>query len=204
MSLSSIKRKTMAILKGNSLVQGFSGMMGNIVFRTLRGKTIMAKKPRPARRQSALQREHRGRFRKAAAFAKAAMLDPQKKTYYWKKAHELKLPNAYTAAIADYMRKPVVTKVDTSKYHGREGDRLVITAGKMAFALASVEVTITDIEGKPLTSSVASPKNLRKNEWVLRLPVAVSEKDVHFIVSTKDLAGNISQAAFNQSASNII
>lgn len=188
----------MAILVNNPLAQGLRGTLGKLVFRTVRGKTILATRPKAPRKQSELQREHRRRFRRAAALAKAAMLDPQKKAYYWKKANELKLPNAYTAAITDYMRKPVVSRLDTSKYRGCEGDRLTITAGKKAFALASVEVTITDAQGKPLTSGVASPKNLRKHQWTLRLPVAVPEKKVQFVVSTKDLAGNISQTAFSR------
>jgi hypothetical protein len=183
----------MAIVRNNSVVQGFSGMLGNlIVFRHVRGKTIVAKRPRPARSQSASQQENRRRFRDAAVFAKAAMYDPKKKAYYLEKARQLKLPNAYTAAITDYMRKPVVNKVDTSRYHGNAGDRLIITAGKNAFALASVEVTITDVQGTSLTTHAASPGNLRKNKWILRVPVAVTGKTARFIVTAKDHAGHAS------------
>lgn len=102
-----IKKRIMAIVTNNPVTSGFSGMLGNlIVFRQLRGKTIIAKRPAPARHQSTWQRENRTRFRDATVFAKTAMRDREKKVYYWEKARELKLPNAYTAAITDFMRKP--------------------------------------------------------------------------------------------------
>jgi hypothetical protein len=184
----------MAIVRNNSVTQGFSGMLGNlIVFRQCGEKTIVASRPRPVRKQSALQQENRRRFRDAALFAKFAMRDPQQKAYYWEKARKLRLPNAYTAAITDYMRKPAVSKVDTSRFHGHAGDRVVITAGKKAFPLASVEVTIANAHGIPIANSMALPKNLRKNEWTLRMPVPIAEKETQFIVTAKDHAGNVSR-----------
>lgn len=102
----------MAIIKDNILTEGLSGMLGDvIVFRQLRGKTIVANKPRRPRSESAHQRENRLRFRTASAFAKLALKDPQKKVYYIAKARKLNLPNAYTAALTDYMRKPAITAV---------------------------------------------------------------------------------------------
>lgn len=98
----------MAISVNNPLTRGLSGMFGNlVVFRNIRGKTIMANRPCKPRKQSELQRENRMRFREATVFAKAAIQDVQKKEYYRNKARNMKLPNAYTAAITDYMRRPV-------------------------------------------------------------------------------------------------
>ena len=130
----------MAIVRNNSVTQGFSGMLDNlIVFRQLNGKTIVAKRPRPARRQSAQQRENRMRFHDATVFAKSAMYDPQKKAYYWKMAQELKLPNAYTAAITEYMRKdkpaqPTTQKVQPSAIENtREVPGNTITPGSICY-----------------------------------------------------------------------
>ena len=100
----------MAISKNNPITRGLSGMLGGtVVFRNFHGKTIMAKRPTRTGKQSELQRENRNRFREATVFAKASVKDPQKKAYYEDKAKKMKLPNAYTAAITDFMRKPEVS-----------------------------------------------------------------------------------------------
>lgn len=157
----------MAIIKDNIIMEGVSGMLGDVVvFRQLRGKTIMANKPRKPRFQSELQRENRVRFRRAAAFAKHAMQDPQKKAYYQAKARKLKLPNAYTAAITDYMRKPVVTAI---KHHGKAPGSIAITAGKAGFALSSVTVSLVNADGTPLTAGAAVLRDKQKNEWTAKL-----------------------------------
>lgn len=95
----------MAIIKNNPLTGKISGMVGKTaVYKQLRGKTILTNYPSKPSHQSELQRENRRSFRAAAAYAKAAMRDPKKKEYFWKKARKMKLPNAYTAAISAYRR----------------------------------------------------------------------------------------------------
>jgi hypothetical protein len=183
----------MAISKDNILTEGLSGMIGNvIVFKTVRGKTIMANRPRKPTRQSELQRSNRSRFRNATAFAHAAMHDPQKKAYYWEKARKLKLPNAYTAAITDYMRRPAVTRVETPKNNGSAGKRLMITAGKKEFSLSSVEVNLVDKQGVSLGNSTAALVNQQKHLWVSHVPEDVSENVAQIIVTARDEAGNVS------------
>jgi hypothetical protein len=186
----------MAIIKNNIVMEGVSGMLGDVVvFRQLRGKTIMANKPRKPRFQSDLQRENRHRFRAASAFAKQAMLDPEKKEYYKVKARKLGLPNAYTAALTDYMRKPAVTAV---KYKGNTSGSIAITAGKAGFSLASVTVTMVNAEGTPLATGTAVLKDRQRNEWTAKLPPNVWIPDktndrecVHRVmVTATDYTGN--------------
>jgi len=98
-------KKSMAIIRTNNLIKGISGSIGNLVMRNVRGKTILSSKVRSQRKESALQQENRMKFRCASAYAKHAMLDPDKKAYYLRKAKKLKLPNAYTAALGEYMRE---------------------------------------------------------------------------------------------------
>ncbi|MBT1705459.1 hypothetical protein [Chryseosolibacter indicus] len=103
----------MAHVRENDLTEGLSGKFGpKFVFKQLRGKTIVARRAKPTTKQSALQRENRNRFKKASAYAKSMMLIPEKKAYYCSMAKELKLPNAYTAALSDYMRKPTIKEID--------------------------------------------------------------------------------------------
>jgi hypothetical protein len=99
----------------NALLHGLSGKFGDvIVFKTMRGRTFATKPAVQPTVQSAQQKENRSRFRLASQWAKSVLLDPERKAYYRKKAHKLKLPNAYTAAVADYMRPVRVTKVKTT------------------------------------------------------------------------------------------
>ncbi|WP_254154571.1 hypothetical protein [Chryseosolibacter indicus] len=53
-------------------------------------------------------------MKKTSAYAKGMMLIAEKKAYYWVMAKELKLPNAYTAVLSDYMRKPTIKEVNVS------------------------------------------------------------------------------------------
>jgi hypothetical protein len=63
------------------------------------------------------------------------MLDAERKAYYKLKAIKLGLPNAYTAALTDYMRKPqLVVMPDASKC------QVVLEVKKKGFAVKQVEV----------------------------------------------------------------
>ena len=95
----------MAIIKSNDLIEGISGKYGDHVFKQVRGKTVAC--PRSARpsKESIVQKENRSRFREAAQWAQTTLLEPEQKAYYRMKARTLKLPNAYTAAIAEYMQR---------------------------------------------------------------------------------------------------
>ena len=153
----------MAIIACNPLINGLSGMLGKtVVFKNLRGKTIMANRPARPQKQSEQQRTNRSRFKAATAFAKAAMLDPDKKAYYWKKAKKLKLPNAYTAAITDYMRKPVMTVLSKSP----NGDVHAVVS-KKDFPLKKVEV-YKDIEGTPQLLRVITPDSHNEYDVFLK------------------------------------
>jgi hypothetical protein len=133
----------MAIVATNGLVKGFSGKFGNqIVFRQLRGKTIMARRSEPTKKQSIIQQENRSKFREATCFAKTMMRDVSKKEYYARVAKKLKLPNAYTAAITDFMRNPEI--VNIRKSSGDEEWTLHITTAKKNFQVKEVFVEVID------------------------------------------------------------
>jgi hypothetical protein len=96
----------MATINNNKLTSGLSGIIGNtVVYRQVRGRTIVTNRPRKPSRQSDWQRLNRVRFREAAAYARSVMRDPIKKEYFRLKAGWMELPNAYTAAVTLYLRK---------------------------------------------------------------------------------------------------
>src|SRR4051812_33003002 len=123
----------MAVVRNNALVNGLSGRIGKLVFRQYGGKTILSGKAGSPRKQSTLQKENRSKFKDATQYAKASMLNPEKKAYYWRKAKKLKLPNAYTAAISDYLRKGEFKDVNTKHYKGKEGNTIHIKTYKKDF-----------------------------------------------------------------------
>jgi hypothetical protein len=149
----------MATVSSNLLTKGFSGSLGPVVFRQLRGKTIIAGKPdKILKKQSAHQRQNRDRFKAASIWAKQQMLDEERKKYYWHKAKKLKVPNAYTAAVCDYMRKGEVKEVDTRQYKGNAGDVIKVMATKKDFAVNKVQVTLYNAEGVEIESGMAVKK----------------------------------------------
>ena len=129
----------MAIVKNNAIASSFRGSFGNdLVFRHVRGKTfVMAPARKPdKKKESEAQRNTRSNFREAAQWAQHILLDPQKKAYYQQRARKLKLPNAYTAAITDFMRKPKMGKIE---FRGM----IVCSISKPGFTLPEVRVVNT-------------------------------------------------------------
>ena len=105
----------MAIVANNDLTRGLRGRIGKwLVFRVVRGKTIASRAPRKPdpRKQSAAQRLTRSTFRDASAWAVRILLDPAKKQYYADVAKAQALPNAYTAAVRDYMREVAAKRME--------------------------------------------------------------------------------------------
>jgi len=137
----------MAILKTNALIESFHGRIGNgLIVRTVNGKIVASSKSNKRIKESELQKENRYRFRSATAYAKAMMLIPEKKAFYQQKAKKLKLPNAYTAAITDYMRKPTI-EVDVNQYKGEAGKTIKVKTNRKGFRVSAVKILIKDQEG---------------------------------------------------------
>lgn len=150
----------MALVTSDAIVDGFRGKFGkSFVFRTLRDKTFVshaARKP-DKKKETEAQRGTRVTFRKASEWARMILKDPEQKAYYLKRAKVLKLPNAYTAALTDYMRKPKVQKVQYS-------NTVSYTVYKPGFTLKDVQVTTAE--------STEPAKNITisqyKDQWIIK------------------------------------
>jgi hypothetical protein len=175
----------MATLQMNSLIKGVRGSIGSLVLRQVGKKTIVSGAPSLPVRQSEKQKENRLKFKHASAWAKAMMKDPQKKAYYLQKAKKLKLTNAYTAAITDYMRKGEVREIDHSRYNGKVGDTVKIKVYKKGFPVNKVNIILMDANGEPIGSGLATRKDagefvykfttLPENQTALRIKVVLSD-----------------------------
>jgi len=185
----------MATLAGNSLVQGMRGLLGGLVFRDIRGKTVVTTKPDipRSRKQTELQRLYRSKFRDASRYAKSMMRDPAMKEFYWKKAKKLKLPNAYTAAITAYMRKTKVESISTKHYTGKAGQSIFIVARKKDFTVGEVNVTITTKAGQEIEKGQATKTS--SGEWIYKSTVnTTAPEELTINVDTQDSMGNITHA----------
>jgi hypothetical protein len=110
----------MATVANNDLTRGLRGRIGKwLVFRMVRGKTIASRAPRKPdpRKQSAAQRLTRSTFREASAWAVRILLDPAKKQYYADLAKDQHLPNAYTAAVREYMRGAAAKRMEAEHHY---------------------------------------------------------------------------------------
>lgn len=98
----------MAIVWDNTLTSGLRGKFGHLsVFRSMRGKTFVSRAPgkQDKCKETQAQRSTRVTFAEASRWAKTVLLNEEKKIYYQQLAREWKLPNAYTAAIKEFMCK---------------------------------------------------------------------------------------------------
>lgn len=95
----------MAKVTLNPMIEEIQGKLGGYVFRRTRsGKMYLSKVPDMSRvKWSKAQKESRERFKKAVAYAQAAMADPKVRSRYEKKA-EKEGRRARDLAIADYLK----------------------------------------------------------------------------------------------------
>lgn len=172
----------MAIIRNNNLVEGLSGQLGKqLVFRTLYGKTVVSRMPQKPnkKKETEAQRNTRVNFRQATQWARRTLRDAEKKVYYQQRAKALKLPNAYTAAITDYMRKP---KVEKSK----QGNTLHYRIDKSGFPLKHVTATVTETNG---VENARVETHRRNGHWFLQYKPDVNEATTIFALTITDNTG---------------
>ena len=92
----------------------FSGTIGKLVYRKVRGRTIVALKPDADRPLSQAEIAHRQDFAQAAAWAKAALQDEELRPFYEALGKQREI-SARAAAISDYLKRPTLS--DHSQLH---------------------------------------------------------------------------------------
>jgi hypothetical protein len=179
----------MAQSKNNPLTKGASGMIGKtVVFRSWNGKTYMYNRPSKPKMQSPLQKENRTKFSRAVAFSRRMMLDPLKKAEYQKIAKEQNLPNAYTAAVTEYMRKPEIQEIETQTSE-KEVKEIRVVAKKKGFELLEVEVIIVDDKGNILEEGKTT-RGLA-DEWVYTANGIIEKHAYQVVVRARDRTNNM-------------
>ncbi|WP_276373151.1 hypothetical protein [Chryseolinea sp. H1M3-3] len=136
----------------STLHRHIRGAVGDFIFRNYNGKTIVSLRPvYKNETNTEARRLARDRFREAANYASNAMENPKQKAYYQQKARQLKLPNPYTAAITDYLRKAKAVAFKPSSFSARKGETIILRISKTVFKISRIKAMLCDQQGNVLS-----------------------------------------------------
>lgn len=159
----------------NSIITGkLTGSIGKeLVFRTWKGKTIVAKAPKKRTGElTQAQAETQEKFFMASRYAKAILsnTDPALAAAY--SASLRPRQNLYSRALTDFMSSPVVKQLDTRNYDGTAGSTVLVRAID-DFRVTAVRVEIYDASGA-LHESGNAVQNLNGLDWTYTAQLALS------------------------------
>jgi hypothetical protein len=180
----------MAVTYNNVLVRNFHGKVGNVILRVFGNKMVMSALPSTRNRKwSEAQLECQDRFRKATKFGHTVLADAELNLVYKNKAKENQ--SSWNASISDFLLKPEIETIDTSKYKGHEGDTIKIEASDR-FKVVSVIVMIINALGLQIENGAAAQKPT--GEWIYKVTTVNPDwKGNRVVVKVSDLPGNVVQ-----------
>jgi hypothetical protein len=178
----------MAVSQTNVLVKNFRGKVGNIILRVVGNKMVMSSLPNFRNRKwSKAQLECQDRFRKATKFGHTVLADAELNLVYKNKAKENQ--SSWNASISDYLLKPEIETIDTSKYKGQEGDTIRVEAYDK-YKVTSVIVMIINALGLQIEKGLAVQKPT--GEWIYKISTENPDwKGSRVVVRVSDLPGNV-------------
>ncbi|MHC1764676.1 MAG: hypothetical protein AB9869_10270 [Verrucomicrobiia bacterium] len=174
-----------AELKGP--VSLLSGTIGEFTYVSLKGRQVVRRKARPAKR-SAGQGVQPKRIKEAAAYWRRLKNDPGKLAHYEVLPYEPSV-GLYQRAVRDYCNPPAVTEIDIAAYSGEAGTPIRIEAVDDT-KVAEVSVEILDMEGTVLEKGPAE-FSANADRWIYTATQSVSSGQTVTVRATaKDLPGN--------------
>jgi hypothetical protein len=182
----------MAKIKLNPIVEELSGGLGNLVFRSSNGKTVLARKPDFSDTEvSEDQAAHRERFRQAVAYGRSVMADSDAREIYSQAAERKGIP-LFALTVADFFNAPSITGVDLSAYNGQVGSGIKVSALD-DIGVVSVYVALTNAQdGTLIESGNANETATGSGQWVYSATVAVpAGTTVNFNVVATDRPGGM-------------
>lgn len=179
----------MAIVRKNIVTQGLSGMLGhNIVFRQVGGRTIVSTPPEQNEKPTAKQEAQRAKFGQAVTYAKSQVSDPVAKAEYELAKNE-ETDTAFTLAVTDYLKPPVVQDLDVTTYKGKVADKIKVRAVD-DFKVASVKVQIFKADNT-LAEEGQAVQQANKVDWLYSATTAQAVITNYRVVATaKDKPSN--------------
>jgi hypothetical protein len=176
----------------NPILQQINGHIGDLVFREVRGRTVISQKADLSHVEpTEAQLVWRERFREAALYGKAVMADPLLKALYEAAAKAERKP-LFSMVVADYLHPPVVSTVDLNAYTGAAGAVIRVTAYD-DFEVTAVMVSLADGSGAVLEGGAAVMENGR---WLYTTTTtAPAGTEVTVTATALDRPGNEGSAA---------
>ena len=144
----------MAKVDLNKLFKNLRGKIGDLVFRHMPdGSITVSGLPRKRRKDSPAQKAHQSRFTEGSSFAKWAQ---HEYPIYAELAAERPMITAYNMAVKDFFNPPVIHRILRKDGH-------ILVHAWDEIMVASVKVTISDGQGKPL--EVGDAVQVEKDWW---------------------------------------
>lgn len=161
------------------------GGLGDLVFRSLNGQTILSGKPDfSGVTATEGQAEQRERFKQAVAYGRMVLTDPEARAVY-EEAAERKGKPAFALTVADFMNAPSVDEIDLSDYGGAEGDPIYIRTHD-DISVVGVTVSITDGAGTALEDGSAE-LDAANTRWIYTAKTAIATgTNVRILVTASD------------------
>jgi hypothetical protein len=184
------KLNFMGIVKNNNFTRGISGAVSHdMVFRKYKKKTSVYIKTERESELTDKEKAQRSKFVEATIYGKSIKDNPALEAEYKVWADERDLPNAYAAAVSDFLKGPEISLIDTSKYQGAIGDKIIVKATDN-FKVVSVEVIITKQDGT-MVETGAAVLAANKLTWDYTVTIAhqIAQGDTVTVIAS-DLPGN--------------
>lgn len=180
-------------VKLNPMFESARGQIGDLVFREMKGKTVVSRKPVITAAPTEGQIEARSRFKMAVDYGKGAMSGEDMRSLYKAAAKQRDLP-VYAVMIADYFNAPTIHSLDLDGYTGQAGSvfGIIVTDD---FAVASVTVQILDGFGNLVESGPASQAFDGPNRWNYNATATITS-DITIEVVARDFPGGVTVRQF--------
>jgi tRNA nucleotidyltransferase (CCA-adding enzyme) len=177
----------MAQAELHPVFNGLTGRIDGMVFRRLRGKTVIAQRPQTrAREISPAQAAQRERFALAREYARRVLADPWQRRMYDKLAQE-RNRRADLLLVSDYLTPPVVEDIDVSGYQ-RQPDGLIRILADDDIEVVMVDVTIETAAGVVVERGSAAKAH---GVWCYRVTsVAPAEASLTMRITAWDRPGH--------------
>jgi hypothetical protein len=179
----------MGYVSENDLIEGIRGRVGNkIVFRKLGSRTIASRRPSRGLISNDKQLAHQERFKLAAQYAKAKMLDPAAKAMYDAIAATREATSSFAIAVGDFLKAPEIKEINTGGYTGKVGDVILVKAIDDV-KVTSVKITIAKADGTLIETgaSVLAPGEV---DWKYVATQVAAVPGVKITVAVTDFPGN--------------
>lgn len=180
----------MSKIGNNPLLKKVSGKLGDtIVIRSTPNGPVMANAPKKPTTKTAKQTAVRKRFLDAIRYGKRQIAKDDVRAIY-KTGVTAKLASAYTVAVSDFLKAPVVQQIDADQYTGAAGQLIRVHASD-DFKVLSALVVIKSATGEEIERGEATVSADLTDVWIYTTTAQNPAPAGSTVTATvKDIPGN--------------